>query len=162
MEYIKPPLSFEDQADLLLARGIIADKQLLIERLKSVNYYRLSGYIFPFRSFASNNFQANTYFNYIWRNYTFDRHIRLLVLDAIERLEIAMKTKIAYHFAFDNGAFGYLDNKNLPQLSAYEHEKLLKSLKTEFERSNEDFVKHFKEKYSDTHENLPIWMVLKK
>ena len=40
-EYSKPALSFSEQADLLLRRGLIADKALLISRLSDVNYYRL-------------------------------------------------------------------------------------------------------------------------
>jgi abortive infection bacteriophage resistance protein len=49
MEYKKPALTYEEQADLLLSRGLIAERSFLIEKLRSVNYYRLSGYLYPFR-----------------------------------------------------------------------------------------------------------------
>jgi abortive infection bacteriophage resistance protein len=44
MNYQKPHLTFEQQADLLLSRGMKADKQELVEKLRAVNYYRISGY----------------------------------------------------------------------------------------------------------------------
>lgn len=45
MEYAKPWLSFDKQADLLInTRGLIADRKLLISHLSDVGYYRLSGY----------------------------------------------------------------------------------------------------------------------
>ena len=49
MIYAKKALTLEQQADLLLARGLVADRDELIQRLKVVNYYRLSGYLHPFR-----------------------------------------------------------------------------------------------------------------
>ncbi|HAH32952.1 MAG TPA: hypothetical protein DCL44_11635 [Elusimicrobia bacterium] len=40
MKYDKGPLSFEEQAERLISRGLIADKTLLVSRLKNVNYYK--------------------------------------------------------------------------------------------------------------------------
>ena len=44
MKYTKPALTFEQQAQRLLDRGLIANKITLVERLNVVNYYRLSAY----------------------------------------------------------------------------------------------------------------------
>ncbi len=44
MQYSKPPLTFPEQADLLLSRGLTGDKDVIISRLRAVSYYRLSGY----------------------------------------------------------------------------------------------------------------------
>ena len=41
MSYAKPPLTFEQQADLLIQRGMTGDRDLMVTRLASVNYYRL-------------------------------------------------------------------------------------------------------------------------
>jgi len=59
MNYIKPPLTFEEQADRILSRGFIADRNRLVLRLKSVNYYRFSGYLYPYRN-ADDTFKSNT------------------------------------------------------------------------------------------------------
>ena len=60
MKYTKPPLTFEEQADQLIKRGLIADRDTLVSRLKSVSYYRLSGYWHPFRISSADNFKDNT------------------------------------------------------------------------------------------------------
>ena len=75
MQYIKPPLTFEQQADLLIDRGMGGDRSLLIERLKVVNYYRLSAYWYPFRD-PDDSFQPDTAFETVWERYVFDRRLR--------------------------------------------------------------------------------------
>ena len=49
VRYAKPATTFDEQADLLLKRGMIGDRATLIARLSFVNYYRLSAYWWPFR-----------------------------------------------------------------------------------------------------------------
>src|SRR6266508_2779501 len=97
MEYPKQALTFEQQADLLISRGLIADRNLLINRLRSVNYYRFSGYLYPFRN-SDDTFHSGTTFEKVWRHYTFDRRLRVIVMDAIERVEVAVRTQTVYHF----------------------------------------------------------------
>lgn len=111
MKFIKHALSFEKQAELLLSRGLIADKPDLIAKLKSVNYYRLSGYLYPFKQQNSENYKDGTDFTEIWNRYRFDRKLRFLVLDGIERIEVALKTDIAFEFSHLYGPFGYLNKQ---------------------------------------------------
>ena len=157
MKYDKPPLSFEEQADRLINRGLVADKALLVSRLKNVNYYRLSGYLYPYRQ-ANDNFKTGTTFEKVWRHYTFDRRLRLIVMDVIERFEVSIRTQLIYALAHANGAFGYTNPDNFPRLSPEDHERLLKTINDEASRSREKFVVHFRTKYGDNHEYLPLWM----
>jgi abortive infection bacteriophage resistance protein len=57
LEFTKPRLSYDQQADQLLARGLQGDRECLIAHLKSVSYYRLSGYWYPFRKSDSKDFR---------------------------------------------------------------------------------------------------------
>ena len=50
VKYSKPALTYQQQADLLLRRGLAADREELIGRLKVVSYYRLSGHWYPLRN----------------------------------------------------------------------------------------------------------------
>ena len=86
------PLSFEEQADQLLERGLTANRDELICRLGMVNYYRLSGYLYPFRSKDEDKFIEGTTLEEVWGRYCFDRRLRVHVLDAIERIEAAVRT----------------------------------------------------------------------
>jgi abortive infection bacteriophage resistance protein len=115
MKYAKTALSFEDQADRLLARGLIAGKPELVERLKAVSYYRLSGYLYPFRQLPGENFAPGTNLCEVWERYNFDRRLRIILLDAIERIEVALRTRLVYHFVRAHGPVGHLDERNLPR-----------------------------------------------
>ena len=158
MNYKKPPLSFEQQAELLISRGLQADKQELIAKLRVVNYYRLSGYWYPFRHPGNDTFKPNTTLEKIWRRYTFDRQLRLLAMDAIERVEIAIKTSIIYHHSQAYGGFGYTANIYLPNLDEDRYSEFMGKVKEATLRSKEAFVEHFKKTYGDTHSLLPLWM----
>lgn len=157
MEYPKKALTFEQQADLLISRGLLSDRTLLIDRLRSVNYYRFSGYLYPYRN-ADDTFNAGTTFEKVWRHYTFDRRLRLSVMDAIERVEVAVRTQTVYHFVHHKGPFGHVVASNLPHLSAEDHEKWLRCIDSETRKSKEVFVKHFLDKYGDQHAHLPLWI----
>src|SRR5277367_3352549 len=99
VKYTKPVLSFEQQADQLLNRGLEADRARLIETLSRVSYYRLSAYWHPFKQ-PDESFAPATTLDMVWRRYTFDRQLRLLVMDAIERVEVAiLRTLMVEHHA---------------------------------------------------------------
>ena len=157
MEYTKPPLSFEQQADLILERALIADRDILISRLRSVNYYRLSGYLYPYRN-PDNTFRDGTTLDMVWRHYCFDRELRILVFDAIEKVEIAVRTSVVYHFSHACGPFGHINYNNMCNLSKRKYRYWLTRLDSGTKRSSERFVKHFYEKYDDCHSGLPLWM----
>ncbi|OHB43984.1 MAG: hypothetical protein A2Y13_09390 [Planctomycetes bacterium GWC2_45_44] len=158
MIYNKPPLSFEQQAELLISRGLEANKGELVSKLRVVNYYRLSGYWYPFRYPQTDTFKAHTTLDKIWRRYTFDRQLRLLTMDAIERVEIAIKTSIIYHHSQAYGAFGYTAPIYLPNLDNKNYYSFMDKIREATLRSKEAFVEHFKKNYGDTHLLLPLWM----
>lgn len=158
MKYAKPALTFSHQADQLIERGLLADKNILIEKLKAVSYYRLSGYWYPFREKDTDTLKLKTSLDTIWERYTFDRRLRLLVMDAIERVEVSVRTSLVYHHAHTHGAFGYTNPEYLPKLNENKHRKFLEKIAHETRLSKEVFVTHFKDKYGDSHEYLPIWM----
>jgi abortive infection bacteriophage resistance protein len=160
MKYAKPPLTLEQQADLRLSRGMEGDRAMMIDRLAVVNYYRLSGYWHPFRKLGDDTFKPNTTFEKVWQRYAFDRHLRLLVIDVIERIEIAVRAQLAYELAHRAGdPFAYAtDPAVLPGLSPDERTRFLTELAEETARSKETFAEHFRTKYGDQHLCMPIWM----
>jgi abortive infection bacteriophage resistance protein len=159
MEYPKHPLTFEDQAKLLIYRGLQADNAVLISRLQAVNYYRLSAYLYPFRQKSSDAFRENTTLDLIWSYYTFDRQLRILVMDAIERIEVAVRTQFVYHFAHRHGPFGYLAQAFFPKLDADRYKRWLDEMKDEINRSRETFIEHFRATYGDCHDMPPLWIL---
>lgn len=186
MNYSKRAFTLEKQADQLIGRGlIVADRDELIGRLRVVNYYRLSGYLYPFRvrdasGTPTDAFIPGTTLETVWKRYNFDRRLRIVLLDAIERIEVAVRTRLVYHFVQSHGPFGHLKEQNLPRfrkrpwwqrlfrnlralsnlkgLERTEHQLWLAKLQNEKNRASDAFVKHFIQTYGDRHEQLPLWM----
>lgn len=159
MEYVKPWLSYEEQANLLEKRGLAFDRADLIMRLSEVGYYRLSGYWYIFKRNqepGDESFIEGTDFSDIWDLYTFDRQLRLAVLNAIERVEIYMRSQLAYRLAEISGPFGFLERSSLPNIDQSKYGHFLSRCFTAYDRSKAMFVEHFKEEYGDEHGLPPI------
>lgn len=159
--YTKPALSFADQLQLLESRGLhIPDQDLALRHLSAISYYRLSAYWHPFlqrhaAGKVTGSFQPGTDFDHVLRLYEFDRHLRLLVMDAIERIEVHVRTLVTYHLGHQYGAFGHTDPANFHP--KFNHANWLAKLETEAWQSKDAFVEHFKSKYAGF-PTLPIWM----
>jgi abortive infection bacteriophage resistance protein len=174
MTYSKPWKSYEEQLHLLLDRGLqVSDRSKALEYLARIGYYRLSGYWFPFRersgalvlldirgrkparlnkveTIALDSFKAGATFENAVKLYVFDKQVRLLVMDALERIEIALRVDISHilgklnRFAYLQPTlfhpdFGYKLDKN-KGVSGH-HEWLGKHAQL-ISRSKEEFVRH--------------------
>ena len=157
MRYTKQPKTFEKQAALLLARGMVADRDLLVSRLSEVNYYRLSAYWHPFRNPSGDQLLPGTTFEAVWDRYVFDRQLRVLAMDAIERAEVSIRTRLVNAFTLRHGAFGHVDRKNFPHLSVEAHRRFMDKIRNEESRSKEEFVALFHNKYT-SETDLPLWI----
>ena len=142
---------------------MITDREKLVHHLSVVNYYRLSAYWYPFKqkddTDGEEHFTPGITFEMIWNLYTFDHYLRLLLMEAIEQVEIAiLRTRMVEQFTLLHGPFGYCNLKSFnPTLSPFDHNRLLEELNTAVERSKEEFVSRFWHKYtSETY--LPLWM----
>lgn len=160
VKYTKPPLSFADQIALLQSRGMaVTDHGRTSRYLSHINYYRLRAYWMPFEQQAGNpnhSFQPGTTFDSALTLYIFDRKFRLLVLEAIERVEVSLRTNFAYVLAMKYGSHAYLDQNIFARPAFYQ--QLLSSLNEEIARSQETFVEHYRNTYTDP-PLPPIWAV---
>ena len=156
MKYSKPPLTFQEQVELLESRGLsVRDNGIALQALSHINYYHLSAYFLPFQS-EPDKFNADASFDEILRLYEYDRRLQNLTLEALANIEISIRTKLAYYLGHKYGAFGYLDSKNFYHY--FNHYKCLKKVRENIDHSHEIFVKHFRTKYT-SESDLPIWMV---
>lgn len=159
MKYEKPFLTYEEQADLLISRGLVADREELVGRLERVGYYRFSGYLYPYKQ-ADGTYREGTTLDEVWGRYTFDRQFRLVVLDAVERIEVWFRSQLAHELSGEGGAFAFTDPKGLPRLSVDQHEAFMGRCRSAYKRSKEPFAKHFASVYGDSHELPPYWMIV--
>jgi abortive infection bacteriophage resistance protein len=160
LPFTKPALTIADQLNRLINLGmIIADRSHAEHCLQHISYYRLSAYWLPFENPKDQigpRFRPGTTFENVMMLYDFDRQLRLLVLDAIERIEVAVRGSWAYQMAMLGGSHEYLKADHYTEIT-----KFIKnggSLDREVIRSKDIFIKHYKSKY-DSPEFPLVWMV---
>lgn len=137
---------------------VIPDRDKAKHYLSHLNYYRLGAYWAPFQSNnADHTFNNDTSFDDVLELYIFDRELRLLIMDAIERIEVSIRTQFAYHLSHKYDAHAYLIKDIFKSTDKYN--KSFEILQNEINRSQELFIKHYKTKYSDP-QLPPLWMVV--
>lgn len=110
---VKPFKEYCDQVKLLQTRGMVIDDTIYAERkLSQVGYCRLSGFWHTARrpnnidNSLSDYFLSGTNFIEVYNLYIFDKRLRLLLLDVIERLEVHIRSVIAHEMGrFDPLAY---------------------------------------------------------
>lgn len=116
----KPYRDYPDLVALLESRGMtILDKSRAERKLAQIGYYRLSGFWYPCRIIKRDatgqvvlsvsqkpereeRFQPLTDFQSIIKLYLFDKKLRQLMLDAIERIEVHVRSVIAHEVGYHN------------------------------------------------------------
>lgn len=160
MKYNKLPISITEQIAKLKQRGLrIEDDALAHHYLSNISYYRLRAYTYPYQNNSDDNhsFIGNVSFNDIIELYTFDRKLRLLVFDAVEKIEVALRTQIIYHWSLAHGSHWHSEQALYKDPTKFIRH--LATLQKEIKRSNETFIDHYKNKYSHPTEP-PCWMSL--
>jgi abortive infection bacteriophage resistance protein len=173
----KLPKNGEALLDVLRGRGMqIPDPDRALKYLEYIGYYRLSGYFPPFRQNPSDDksaFMEGVDFGSLLDHYVFDRKLRLLLIDALERIEVAVRAVISDKMALAYGTFWWKNPDVFENAKA--HEKILETI-TQVTSKNCDekvwpgkkrkggrskpthlFVSKFFEKYQG--EDLPCWML---
>lgn len=152
---------------------LIDDEQLAASYLANISYYRLRAYTFPFQDNvheeADHKFlRDDIHFSDIIDLYCFDRRLRALMFNAIEKIEVAVRAKISQTYCEATGSSHWFYNRDLyndktitdksgKQTTAFD--ALMKDVEGEIKRSNEDFIKHYNNKY-DNPPMPPAWMTL--
>lgn len=140
----------------------VGDGGELEKWLSSVGYYRLSAYWLPFEAppsigqTRSKRFVEGTSFEQVVARYIFDRRLRLLLLEAIERVEIQVRSRWTYHLSHAKGAHAHLQSSCFKAVKF--HSKLLTKLAESAEKSDETFIIHYRTKYKQP-DLPPLWAV---
>jgi abortive infection bacteriophage resistance protein len=181
----KPFLGYAALVALLESRGmVIADRHHAERKLAQIGYYRLSGFWYPCRIIKRNsatqvvidqrtqrperdeNFQPNTQFQCVIELYLFDKKLRQLMLDAIERIEVHVRSIIAHEVGFHD-PLGYqnsqLINPRNTQDWVDKHgarrntwDEWLQKHTLQIARSREDCIVW----HRDNHKAMPFWVVI--
>lgn len=158
--YNKPPLFAPELLIRLSLRGLhIRNFQKAKKYLNTIGYYRLSAYFSPFQV-SHDIFSPGVSFDNILSLYIFDRKLRLLFLDPIQRIEIAVRAFMSNYMSLKYGAYWYLES-SLFSNQSFHHNFVSEIYKNAGKTNphNQAFCKHYFNKYGD---NIvpPSWMVI--
>jgi abortive infection bacteriophage resistance protein len=173
----KPARGLEDLVFLLATRGLRFDNWAAAHtHLEHIGYYRFTGYLRPFKvggtGVDAENFKSGTKFEDVHDRYIFDRKLRILILEAVEKIEIAARSAISDSVACRHGPHWYMDKDLFSRPNYYHrtqkfdvagwHAAFLDDVKRQIghnEPQRRDvFVKHYYDTYDDP-EMPPCWMV---
>lgn len=137
------------------------------ETLKRISYYRLKGYWWDLqmdkyelaeigKAEDDHHFREGNYFEDVIEAYNFDRELKMILFDAIEKIEITLRTKMINILSLTQDANWY-ENKNLFEstIDKYNnsekthYEIALEKLYLECDRSKEVFIKEHRKKHPD-------------
>lgn len=174
---LKPWKTIEEQLGILRSRGLqIEDPDRAKRYLLRLGYYRLSGYWYPFRQLRpenqrqgaklrSDNFMTGSRFGDLITLYVFDKKLRLLALDALERIEMALRVDVAHllgkadPLAHENATcfHGKFSKRINSRFGKTDHQRWLEKYQQQVGRAkNTVFVSHHLKKYG----RLPIWVAI--
>lgn len=167
MKFTKPAIDINAQIALLRSRGLTIDDEERARRyLGFIGFYRFSGYALVFQvnynADGSHRFHPGANFDDILDLYIFDRKLRLTVLDALERIEVAVRTSLSHEMSISHGTHWFMDEA--PFVPRYDHGIFLQHLKKEIghepsrAHARQVFIQHYYDKYGDP-ELPPSWMV---
>ncbi len=156
--FTKPPCSPSHLVGLMLARGLVIPDRPRAERhIQTVGYYRLMGYGKHFFDAAAQRFAPGTHYEHIWAAYKFDRKLRLLTLDAIERIEVAVRAAMSNVMCMAHGAHWFMDASVFT--APDDAKDFCAALAAELKSKKNEITKHYYGKYS-TPQLPPSWMVM--
>ncbi len=152
-------LSVTEQLNLLKKRGLLIENdERTKDYLKHIGYFRLSAYCHPLLKEPKKQhiYKPGATFKQVLDMYRFDRKLRLLLFNEIEKIEVAIRTEIV------NTGCGFLKDifwltipKYFKDKNRYEQSLFL--IDAELSKSKEDFILHFKQKYNNQYP--PAWML---
>ena len=157
--FTKPYLNAHDLVRLLQSRGLTVNDTAKAESyIEYIGYYRLSAYMYPLLQIPKelHQYKPNTYFSQVMMLYRFDKKLRLLAFNEIEKIEVAVRSAIVNTGCeMTNDPFWMTDSRNFIDSRKFQHTMDL--IDNELRRSREDFIVHFKQTYSDPYP--PAWIL---
>lgn len=158
MFYLKQYKSPSDLINLLKSRGlVIYNDSKAINYIKRIGYYRLSAYFYPLLKNPKllHSFKESSTFDKALMIYRFDRQLRILIFNQIEKIEIAVRSAIINITSKEtNNPFWLTDELCFADTTKYE--TTMQKIINEYNSSKEDFITHFRNTYENQYP--PSWI----
>lgn len=156
----KKPTTLQEQIEILKSRGLnVVDENFAEHYLSHVSYYRLGEYWYSMQSDKEKHiFKEGSKFSDVIHLYEFDRELKILLFDVIERIEISLRTKMIFHLSHEFDAWWFQDFGIFNDSLALT--KTLSSIEEEVSRTKEKYIKEHFKKHKDDRRFPPAWKTL--
>ena len=157
----KPAKTIDQMIALMSERGlVITDEAELRRVLFDCNYYRLSGYFRPFQvnpAAGDNRYRPGTRDVDFLVPYAMDEKLRNIILKGTAKVELTLRSRIAYLLASDGNAYTYMDPESYQDVRNKRGEllrdNLLRNMDKWMKMSNEVCMRHYRRKGGP----VPVW-----
>ena len=150
--FIKQFSSSAELVTLLRSRGLyIEDQRKAEDYLDNIGYYRLSAYMYPLLKTpkTAHIFKEGATFKKVMMLYRFDKKLRLLMFNEIEKIEIAVRRAVMQIPAeMTNDPFWLTTPAYF--LDSAKFNETMRAISGEYAKSREEFIQHFKNTYSNS------------
>lgn len=144
---------------LLKNRGLeIKNEEKAIAYIANIGYYRLSSYCYPLLNSPKSEhiYKSGATFDLVMNMYRFDRKLRILLFNEIEKIEVAVRSAMLNVITEElNDVFWMTNPENFHNQTTFA--KTISLIQSEKEKTKEEFISHFHAKYSDSFP--PVWMI---
>ena len=157
--YTKRFESSENLVNLLESRGLlICDRNKAIQYLDNIGYYRLSAYMYPLLKMpkTAHLYKEGSTFKKVMMLYRFDKKLRLLMFNEIEKIEIAIRRAVMQITADITGNPFWLTDSSY-FLDSSKFNETMRAISKEYSKSKEEFILHYKRTYSEPYP--PSWIL---
>jgi len=165
----KPALSRDQQIELIRERGLDLGSEVAARHLlQFVGYFRLSAYFHALYDVEhdgeGHKFRKGATFDQVVEMFDFDRRLRLMLFDAIEKVEVGFKACLSNVLSDSNGAFWFEDSDRF--VSADKFLEWSCRFRAELGRNangkevrHDVYIRHYYDRYSKPL-FPPSWMIL--
>jgi abortive infection bacteriophage resistance protein len=148
-----------DLIPLLKSRGLaINDEQRAVNYLSNIGYFRLSAYLYPLLKEPKDVhlYKDDATFDMALDMYRFDRKLRILLFNEIEKIEVAIRSAMNNWISDALGDVFWMTNAaNFSNHAIFA--KTLALIQSEIDKTKEEFIEHFRNKYANPFP--PAWMI---
>ncbi len=149
----------DESVELLKSRGMLVNDECKARNyLTHIGYYRLSAYMYPLLRIPKENhiYKDRATFDKVMMLYRFDKKLRLLLFNEIEKIEVAVRCAIVnIGCEMTGNPFWMTDASNFSNPVRYK--RTIHLIEDELSHTKEDFINHFRDTYSNLYP--PAWML---
>lgn len=156
--YTDKPLSFKQQIEFLKNNGLtFHNESKALHTLQQISYFRLKSYMMPLMSDkVRHTFKNGATFEQAYTLYKFDSRLRKLIAGELEKIEVSIRTQMAFILSNEIDICWFADEANF--VNSTKHAGLVTSLQSELDRTDDEQILRFKRMYSNAFP--PAWMTM--